>query len=91
MPGSPPSSTTEPLTTPPSTRSNSAMPVRRRTSVSPLTSLSRMGFAAPPEAPQAGRFSSTFASVSSSSELQAPQSGHFPSHFAVWYPHAWQV
>ena len=46
---------------------------------------------APPEAPHAGRLSSAFAPASSSSELQAPQSGHFPSHFAVWYPHAWQV
>jgi hypothetical protein len=67
------------------------MPVRRRASTSPLTSLSSTGLEAPPEAPQAGRRSSTFVSVSSSSELQAPQSGHFPSHFAVWYPHAWQV
>ena len=64
------------------------MPVRRRSSCSPLTSRSRTGLDAPPEAPHAGRFSSTFASVSSTSELHAPQSGHFPNHFADWYPHA---
>jgi hypothetical protein len=57
---------------------------RRRTSVSPVTSWSFTGREAPPDAPHAGRLSSTFASASSRSELQAPQSGHFPSHFAVW-------
>ena len=53
MPGSPPSSTSEPGTTPPpSTRSSSAMPVSRRDSESALTSASGTGRLVVPERPR---------------------------------------
>src|SRR5215475_3693642 len=91
MPGSPPSSTSDPGTTPPPrTRSSSPMPVCRRSSASPSTSTSFTGRAEPPEAPHAGRRSSAGA-ASSTSVFQPLQSGQRPSHLAAWNPQDWQV
>ncbi len=64
------------------------MPVRRRASASPATSFRSTGLLAPPDAPHAGRWSSSFCSTSSTNVFQPLQSGHLPSHFAVWNPHA---
>src|SRR4051812_25184351 len=99
MPGSPPISTSDPGTTPPpSTRSNSSMPVERRaeTSVS-MSSYSRgpavaaseyreVALAAPAPAPaDAGT------ARSSTIESHAPHSMQRPVHFAVCAPHCWQL
>src|SRR5262249_27306183 len=96
MPGSPPSSTSEPGTTPPpSTRSNSPMPDERRTAFAVSTSAYSFAavdvlncvyrlFAAVPGA-------TSGAARSSTNEFHAPHSTHFPIHFGDWAPHSWQT
>src|SRR6266542_1496496 len=89
MPGSPPTSVTEPGTIPPpSTKSNSARPVRQRSTAAPATADSRMGgwpdgalrSADPPIRPTG----------SSTNEFQAPHASHFPPHFGWSAPHSVQ-
>src|SRR3954452_9837729 len=76
MPGSPPSSVTEPGTTPPpSTRSSSDTPVERVDQAS--TSTSVIGTAGDSGAPTAGADASR---RSSSRVFQPPQEGHRPAH-----------
>ena len=91
MPGSPPTSSAEPGTSPPPvTRSNSAMPVTRRgggassvlrsssANLRPLTrraALAPMGGAAP----------------SSVMVFQPPQASHLPDHLGVAAPQDWQT
>src|SRR5262245_53065052 len=96
MPGSPPSSTSEPGTTPPpSTRSNSSMPVDRRTPVA--VSTSAYSFAAPVLENCAyrlfpfGAAATDSVARSSTSEFQAPHSAQRPSHFGDCAPHSWQT
>src|SRR5882757_3319542 len=90
MPGSPPTSVTDPGTIPPpSTKSNSARPVRQRPNASVFNSDKRMGglevgrpalAAEPLNRPTA----------SSINEFQAPQASHFPPHFGWSAPHSVQ-
>src|SRR5258708_5439377 len=89
IPGSPPTSTTEPGTIPPpSTKSNSARPVFHRPTAPPATSDRRMGgwpdgalrSADPPIRPTA----------SSTSAFHAPHASHFPPHFGWSAPHSVQ-
>src|SRR5262245_66428454 len=95
MPGSPPSSTSDPGTTPPpSTRSNSPIPVESLGNCSTsISEYKRAVVGAPGVAyrcdvavvplDSAGR-SSTY-------EFQAPQSAQRPSHFGDCEPHSWQT
>src|SRR5438132_1569179 len=91
MPGSPPTSTTEPATSPPpSTRSSSARPVVRRSAAPAVTAASGRGFwplAVPARAPRARGSRST----SSTIVLHAPQPGHCPSQRGAAWPHCWQT
>src|SRR5262245_12681773 len=89
MPGSPPTSVTDPGTIPPpSTKSNSARPVRQRSMVSVLRSVSRIGGLAvgsplivePPSRPTG----------SSISEFQAPHASQRPPHLGWSAPHSVQ-
>src|SRR5262245_27388200 len=96
MPGSPPSSTSEPGTTPPpSTRSNSSLPVDRRTPVA--VSTSAYSFAALVLENCAHRLFALGAAAtdsvarSSTSEFQAPHSAQRPSHFGDCAPHSWHT
>src|SRR5262249_44823661 len=90
MPGSPPIRMAEPGTSPPpTTRSNSAMPVARRASSAglPLRAGSSMQRPLPPLSPLGG------ASVAASSTIafQAPQASQRPDHFGAAAPHSWQT
>ena len=98
MPGSPPMSTSDPGTTPPpSTRSNSSIPVVRRadTTVS-MSSYSRgpavaaSEYRAPALADAAPAPAVAGTARSSTSEFHAPHSGQRPSHFCDCAPHSWQ-
>src|SRR5438093_13509465 len=95
MPGSPPSSTSDPGTTPPpSTRSNSSMPVDSRTPVD--VSTSAYNLAAPvlencAYRLAAGADDAVSAARSSTSEFHAPHSAQRPSHFGDCAPHSWQT
>src|SRR5215510_15296514 len=96
MPGSPPSSTSEPGTTPPPrTRSNSSMPVDRRTPLA--VSTSAYSFAAPVLENCAYLFALAVgaavdsAARSSTSEFQAPHSAQRPSHLGDCAPHSWHT
>src|SRR5262245_51270039 len=100
MPGSPPSSTSEPGTTPPPrTRSNSPMPDERRSAL--VVSTSAYNFAAVDVLNCAYRLaglpaeaepdSSTRAGRSSTNEFHAPHSTHFPIHFGDCAPHSWHT
>ena len=89
MPGSPPSSSREPLTSPPpSTRSSSEIPVRYRMSswewISPMWETAA-GFPPPREPDTAGEAAM---GVTCSKVFHAEQAGHFPIHFTVSYPHS---
>src|SRR3989475_2700790 len=87
MPGSPPTSTTEPWTRPPpSTRSSSARPVVRR-SASPAATATRGRTAAGARGLRA-RGSAT---GSSTIAFHAPQPGHWPSQPEAGRPHSWQT
>src|SRR6266516_1598186 len=82
MPGSPPTSTTEPATSPPtSTRSSSAPAV---------TVASGRGFS-PPGAPARAARARGSGSASSTIVLHAPQPGHCPSQRGAAWPHCWQT
>src|SRR5690606_22698149 len=91
MPGSPPSSTSDPGTMPPpSTRSNSLMPVVSRSAST--TSTSAYSVARWPPGAGAALRALTAAPAptgSSTSEFHAPQSGQRPSHFGDWKPQDW--
>ena len=98
MPGSPPTSTSEPGTMPPpSTRSSSSMPLENRSVADETTSDRRTGpVAVPPPAPSPlfaprPRRLGAAATTSSTNESQAPQSGQWPSHLASRRPHSPQV
>ena len=82
MPGSPPTSTTEPGTTPPpSTKSNSPRPVGQRVVSPDSTSRRRTGAAAAARcggAPSRRRSARTRAAGSSASVFHAPHAGHCP-------------
>jgi len=92
MPGAPPTSTSEPRTAPPpSTLSNSDMPVSNLSSASLSRSLRSMGdflaipLAAGPDFP--------FGFASSTTSLRvfhAPQEGHFPAQLGVSKPQSEQ-
>src|SRR5260221_8314234 len=87
MPGSPPTSTTEPRTSPPpSTRSKLVRLVEMRGARSPSISLIGTGATAAfsDARPPAVRGSS------SAYEFQALHSGHRPSHLFAWLPHSRQ-
>ena len=99
MPGSPPTSTMEPGTTPPpSTKSNSARPVRRRWLSVPTTSRRRgVACTAPPwpkpPAPAARRAFLEVAAgvmISSTSVFHSPQASHLPCHLEWSAPHSVQ-
>ena len=95
MPGSPPSSTSDPGTTPPpSTRSNSSMPVESRTALARLDvgvqrgaratrPAARSGWRAPRPRGSAAR--------SSTSVFQPPHSAQRPIHLGACAPHSWQT
>src|SRR5437867_5820584 len=89
MPGSPPTSVTEPGTIPPpSTKSNSARPVFQRATASPFRSVRRIGGLA------VGRpltAEPTFRPTGSSTRLfHAPQLSQRPPHFGWSAPHSVQ-
>ena len=96
MPGSPPSSTSDPGTMPPpSTRSNSPMPVESRACCSISMSAYKRARCrrarqrvAMRRAPARRR---SRPARSSTSEFQAPQSAQRPSHFGDCAPHSWQT
>src|SRR5437773_961329 len=91
MPGSPPTSTTEPATSPPpSTRSSSARPVERRSAAPAVTVASGRGFS-PPGAPARAARARGSGSASSTIVLHAPQPGHCPSQRGAAWPHCWQT
>src|SRR6476659_749366 len=100
MPGSPPTSTTEPGTSPPpSTRSNSPMLVVSRDSSETVTSLSAViaGGSILPAQPlrrlcATPAFSGSAASIAISlSVFQRPQSVHCPCHLLCSEPHSAQT
>ncbi len=88
MPGSPPSSVTDPGTSPPpSTRSSSATPVGRGAPSEPSTSARRQtGARGRSERP--GSPASATATVSSTIEFHAPHPAHCPDHLAWVVPHS---
>src|SRR5437016_5882297 len=92
MPGSPPTSTTEPATSPPpSTRSSSARPVVRRSAAPAVTAASGRGFWPPGAAPARAPRARGSGSASSTIVLHAPQPGHCPSQRGAAWPHCWQT
>ena len=93
MPGEPPRRTSEPGTRPPpSTRSNSPMPVSRRGRRSAATSRSRMGRAgAGPLALGRPAPRRAAGARSSASEFHSPHAGQRPCHFGLVAPQAEQV
>ena len=79
MPGDPPSSTSEPGTSPPpSTRSSSPMPVSSRACFSAATSASRVGRPAAARGAAARPFATGLPRVSSVSVFHSLQPGHCP-------------
>src|SRR5262245_5468930 len=91
MPGSPPSNTSDPGTSPPpSTRSNSLTPDDTRSDTTVSTSAYKCA-PLPPSADTAAPFDATGIAVSSTNEFHAPQSGQRPSHFGDCEPHCWQL
>ena len=92
MPGAPPTSTIEPCTRPPpSTRSNSALPVPIRSAANSSTSASACGrcaVAEPPPIPLAGPVGGS--RRCSCSVFHSEQPGQRPAHFAVSWPQSLQ-
>ena len=93
MPGEPPSRTSEPGTIPPpSTRSNSPIPVRSRGTGEVSTSASGRGRAgAAPREPPRGRRGRPPPARSSTIVFHASQPGHWPCQRGVGCPHAEQT
>src|SRR5438094_5074113 len=90
MPGSPPTSTTEPWTRPPpGTGSSWPRPVERRTVSPAVTATSGRGVAA--EAPVRVSRARVSRTASSTSAFHAPQPGHCPSQRDAARPHCWQT
>src|SRR6476659_2127567 len=87
MPGSPPSNTSDPGTSPPpSTRSNSLTPDGNRVDTTASTSeYNRAPF--PPSAGAVPPFGTAGIASSSTKEFHAPQSGQRPSHLGDCEPH----
>src|SRR3546814_5633635 len=87
MPGSPPISTTAPLTSPPpSTRSNSDRPVGWR-GISRASTSARLRTGASP-ANEANRSAPGLGSPDSRKEFHSPHWAHLPSHFGYEAPHS---
>src|SRR5882672_7825711 len=87
MPGSPPTSVTDPGTMPPpSTKSNSASPVFQRATVAACISESRTGAAPDParDGPSARR--PIRPTASSTNVFHAPHASHLPAHFGCSAP-----
>src|SRR5213083_1852647 len=86
-PGSPPSRTSAPATTPPpKTRSNSPTPVETRGVSTPVMSLNGIG-----EDPHEAGLSTTAVIRSSTNVFHCWQEGHRPIHFGAVWPHCWQT
>ena len=87
-PGSPPTRTKEPLTSPPpNTRSNSSSPLETRSSPAESTPTSEIGVGAAATATTPDRPpTATAATASSIKVFHSPQSGHRPSQRGLWYP-----
>ena len=88
MPGDPPINTSDPGTKPPpSTRSSSPMPVRRRSTFAARTSRSATGVSARPPPPEPERplpARTAGATLASSAiEFHSPQPGQRPCHFGL--------
>ncbi len=93
MPGSPPTSTIEPGTSPPpSTRANSPIGTWMRSSLWLLTSDRRRGVERP-LSPRAAVLAPPPGSATTSSTmlLKDPHCGHFPMNPAETRPHCWQT
>ena len=95
MPGAPPTSTREPFTAPPpSTRSNSPIPVGKRSSSVVSTWAMGLGrFTATPRplpTERTGPFLEAFSAGRSTIVFHAPQAGHLPCHLGVSFPHSVQ-
>ena len=89
IPGEPPSSTSEPGTSPPpSTMSSSPMAVLRRGARSALTSRRGTGRAVGPDG--RARRGPPLGARSSTSVFHSPHDGHWPCHLGVCAPHAEQ-
>src|SRR5580692_10114117 len=89
-PGSPPSSTRLPATSPPpSTRSSSPIVLDRRSLISTAHSVIASG-PCPSDTPvELGRGGAA-CSISSTSELHSLHTGHLPSHLVSACPQLWQ-
>src|SRR5438093_4474932 len=86
-PGSPPSRTRAPGTSPPpNTRSNSPTPVETRGVSTPVISLNAIG-----EDSQGAGLSTTAPIRSSTNVFHCWQEGHRPIHFGAVWPHCWQT
>ena len=91
IPGAPPSSTSDPGTSPPpKTRSSSPIPVSSRALRSALTARSGVGFAAGRAAREDPPPRTGFATLASS-VFQPPQPGHWPVHASAVLPHSEQA
>jgi hypothetical protein len=90
-PGSPPTSSAEPGTSPPpQTRSNSAIPVTRRPGA--MSSVFRSSSAkARPFLRGPALLPSGAGAASSVIEFHAPQASHLPAHLVVTAPQDWQT
>ena len=87
MPGSPPISTSEPLTMPPpSRRSTSALPRDTRSSCVVDTSLSASGFREPPGTVRAAALLPPVTTSFSTMVFHSPQAGHRPIHLLYSLP-----
>src|SRR4030042_1669939 len=87
MPGSPPTSTTEPVTTPPPrTLSSSRIPVEVLCPYPALIALRSCGSDLRNCAGRESR-EGTVSFLSSTRVFHSPQSGHLPSHLGLAYPH----
>ena len=88
MPGSPPSTVTEPGTSPPwSTRSSS--PTWVADGAQAAASTSAIGRGTAPE-PVRSVATAARATTSSTREPHASQAEHRPAHLGSWAPHSWQ-
>src|SRR6218665_1938353 len=92
MPGSPPTSSADPFTTPPPvTRPTSAMPVTTRAafSVSPDSGTRFVG--RPPALADFGPAPTPESAISSTMVFHSPQASHRPCQRVVTAPQAWQT